>query len=288
MPDVHSNDEWNGILDREILNSTIVGHADPLADAAKAGDWEVVFRLTDGVRGSVNSWRVGGRSFYTPLHQAAWHGASTDVVDRLVARGAWRTVTTADGLTPLDIAKSRGHVHLLEPLSPTARSRDRLEETRALDERLRELIDSLIRPHITARLRYPQTSVLTEGRDPMLRTPLWFPVPGMVGGFAISLVTAGLRVTSWSRMAAGSGKEHLVTRDGTVLVDEGFVRRTRPLRCPGRRRREPRSPGRAEPAGPVDGPGDRLHGPLSQQRGTQGPSISVVPSRSSRPEPRFP
>jgi hypothetical protein len=57
----------------------------------------------------------------------------------------------------------------------------------------------------------------------MLRTPLWFAVPGMVGGFAISLVTAGLRVASWSRMASGSGQEHLVTREHTVLVDEGFV-----------------------------------------------------------------
>jgi ankyrin repeat protein len=96
---------------------------------------------------------VWAGGFYTPLHQAAWHGASVAVVERLLAQGAWRTVTTADGLPALHIAMARRHVHLLEHLSPTPRSRDRLEETRALDERLQEVIDSRVRPEFTGRLR---------------------------------------------------------------------------------------------------------------------------------------
>ncbi|TDE98684.1 ankyrin repeat domain-containing protein [Occultella glacieicola] len=214
---------WQGVLDRGDLKDTYVAKVDRLADAARDGQWEAVFRLSDELDLGVNVWRVGGESLYTPLHQAAWHGAGTTVVERLLSLGAWRTLRTAAGENAHDIARRRGHAHLLESLAPTERSLGRLDELTALDTRLRDLVESRIRPHIGTRLRFPQTSVLTEVKDTMLRQRMGFPVPGMYGGFEITLVTAGLRVVSSSRVAGGSGQEHLVTRDGVLLIDEGFV-----------------------------------------------------------------
>ena len=52
--------------------STGVAEArDALADAAKAYDWPKVFRLLENNRRSLNGWRVGGTTWYAPLHQAA-------------------------------------------------------------------------------------------------------------------------------------------------------------------------------------------------------------------------
>ncbi|WP_413229898.1 ankyrin repeat domain-containing protein [Kitasatospora purpeofusca] len=40
--------------------------------------------------GLVNTRRVAGSRGWTPLHQAAWHNAPTEVVERLLAAGARR------------------------------------------------------------------------------------------------------------------------------------------------------------------------------------------------------
>ena len=71
---------------------------------------------------SVNQWRVGGSSWFAPLHQAAWHGASASVVSSLLERGALRSLRTRDGRTPYDVALARGHEHLLELLAPVQTS----------------------------------------------------------------------------------------------------------------------------------------------------------------------
>ncbi|MFF5492157.1 hypothetical protein [Streptomyces aquilus] len=51
-----------------------------LADAARDADWATAFRALEEVRAKVNAhWvtcaRLDGPNGYTPLHQAAWHGA---------------------------------------------------------------------------------------------------------------------------------------------------------------------------------------------------------------------
>jgi hypothetical protein len=95
---------------------------------------------------------------------------------------------------------------------------------RALDGHLADVIDSRIR------------GVLYDGRDPrqVLRYPpveilhevpgqrLWFPVPGMYGGFDITLMEEFLDVQSWCRVAGGSGHEYLITTEGAILVAERF------------------------------------------------------------------
>ena len=56
---------------------------------------------------------------------------------------------------------------------------------------------------------------------------VWFPVSGMYGGFAYKLVGSGtdakLIAASWSRVVGRSGQRHEITKDGTTLVERGFV-----------------------------------------------------------------
>jgi Ankyrin repeats (many copies) len=247
MPDSDDNPNdrefvWPGVLDPSLLNDHVVSAAHRLADAAKAGDWTTVFRLLDHADHlvNINQWRPGGKAWFTALHQAAWHGAPTEVAAELIRRGALRSLQDSRGRIAYDIRLERDAVehgpkdivaqyeksfvlregYLSPPPSPL--SPDRI---RALDAHLAVVIDGRIR------------GVLFDGRDPrrVLRYPLvgilhevpgqqlWFPVPGMYGGFDITLRQGYLDVRSWCRVVGGSGQAHLITHEGAVLVDEGFV-----------------------------------------------------------------
>lgn len=192
--------------------------AEKLATTAKAGDWSRVLDLLDHPHVTANTWRPSGTSHYTPLHQAAWHGAPVDVVQQLLDRGAWRTLRTAKGQRAVDIAQQRGHAHLIEALTPPALDQD-ADVLPDLDRQLAALVESRIRPHLDVPLRHPQCEVLTE--IPSKR--LWYPVPGMYGGFSVALREAHLYVESWVRVVGGSGQAHVVTRERSTLVREGFV-----------------------------------------------------------------
>ena len=225
---------WRGILDPTHVCGDIVSASHRLADAAKAGDWSTVFGLLDDPeqRVDVNWWRPGGTAGFTALHQAAWHGAPTDVVVELIARGALRSVTDSRGRTPYGVylqrtkAKDSAHNAIRwlgsssshHPPMPT-------EQVRALDRHLAAVIDGRIRGVLfddpQKVLRCPPVGILHEVPEQQL----WFPVPGMYGGFHIMLRQDHLDVRSWCRVAGGSGQAHRVTDEGATLVDEGFVRR---------------------------------------------------------------
>lgn len=211
---------WQGVLERHVWNAEFLQAKDQLADACRAGDWERVFRAAEAVENWPNSFRVGGSSWFTPLHQAAWHGAPIEVVETIIRAGAWRTLLTADGRTASDIARGRGHGHLLGLLEPVLTSVP--FDTVRVDEHLRALI--LERSASFApRLRFPQTSVLLERVREPEPTRLGFTIPGMYGGFHLQLADGGVLSESWSRVVGGSGQEHLVTEDGYTLIREGFV-----------------------------------------------------------------
>jgi hypothetical protein len=80
------------------------------------------------------------------------------------------------------------------------------------------IADSYVNP-LRESLRYPPVAVLHE--CPGQR--VWFAVPGMYGGFSIALLRGYLYVESWIRVVGGSGQAHVVTHEGAVLVEEGFV-----------------------------------------------------------------
>lgn len=56
---------------------------------------------------------------------------------------------------------------------------------------------------------------------------IWFPVPGMYGGFNYRLERRGnalqLVAESWCRVADGSGMRHVITATQALLVEQGFV-----------------------------------------------------------------
>jgi hypothetical protein len=214
--------QWDGLLQRDDYKPEFVRTRDELADAARAGRWDrVLDLLRDPDRPlEPNHWRVGGQSWFTPLHQAAWQGAPGNVVGELVAMGASRTLATAGGRSARDLAADRGHGELLPLLEPVLRNPTEDDVLARLDERLVDLIERRIRPHVTVELRPFPTVLLTE-LVPGARA--WFPIPGMYGGFSIALRRNYLDVESWSRVVGGSGQAHVITVEDTVLVAEGFV-----------------------------------------------------------------
>jgi hypothetical protein len=220
---------WPGVLDASLLKDEVVARNHRLADAAKAGRWPEVFEVLDLSWVSVNQWRLGGSSWFTPLHQAAWHGAPTSVVSDLIARRALRALPARDGRTAYDVAQAGGHSHLLDLLTPPD---TRLTPSRAadLDRGLAAVIDGRLRlpggiaesygKPLEECLRYPPVAVLPECPEQRL----WFAVPGMYGGFSIVLMKDSyLYVESWIRVVGDSGQAHVVTHEGVTLVDEGFV-----------------------------------------------------------------
>ena len=175
---------WLGVEDHDVLNPDLVQQVDQLADAAKAGRWAVVLELIESERtGSVNRWRFGGRSWFTPLHQAAWLGAPVEVVERMIGLGAWRSLRTADGDRPFDIAQERGHRSLLEALAVRDPSAREEQQFAVWDRNLTELIDERTRSLDAVRYRPVPTELLAIEQIELL----WFPYPGMYGGFTISL-----------------------------------------------------------------------------------------------------
>lgn len=245
---------WNGVLDPGQLRAGVIAARHRLADAARTGDWATMLRLLDepGRLVDVNGWRPGGTAWFTPLHQAAWHGAPAHVAAELVARGALRSLGDAHGRTAFDVRLSRdakqrsskGPAAQSDSKGPAAQGdpshprnlalRSLLDppaspltstQVRALDTHLAAVIEGRISGelyngrHPRTVLRYPPVGILHE--IPGQR--LWFPVPGMYGGFEIELRQGYLEVMSWSRVVGGSGEAHVVTEQGAVLVDRGFV-----------------------------------------------------------------
>ncbi|MEJ1087599.1 ankyrin repeat domain-containing protein [Microbacterium sp. Mu-80] len=212
--------EWPGVTDTGAFKESHVADVDRLADAAKTGSWaEVLILLEAHDQLSPNQWRISGTSWFTPLHQAAWLGASSEVVDELVRRGAWRSLRNAEGERPIEIAERRGHHHLLEPLNVRPASDRQQQMFATWDRHLAELIATRTERLDPVSFRAVPTEVIAV--EPL--DTLWFRYPGMYGGFGMSIHRDRLFVESWSRVVGGSGQAHVITEGGCVLVEEGFV-----------------------------------------------------------------
>jgi hypothetical protein len=215
---------WDGVTRSASLNEWAVKARHELADCAKRGDWVGMFAVLDKHPQMVNASRPDGDSWYAPLHQAAYGGAPTDVVERLVGRGAWRLLRTAGGDLPVDIARTRGHAHLLGVLEPRRVLTVRAEELAAIQDRFHQVITHRVgRLVAEQRLRLPELAVLVE----LDRPEAWFAVPGMYGGFRYRLEpdTSEWRLVaeSWVRTVGGSGQRHEITAQHARLVAHGFV-----------------------------------------------------------------
>ena len=146
------------------------------------------------------------------------------MVHRLLGLGAWRTLQNARGERPVDVAVRTGHLALVPVLEPDLH--------RTVPHGILLRIQALFHDVILGRaaeyvdehaLRLPELEPLLEMDQPSV----WFPVPGMYGGFSYSLAEAGvgakLVVESWCRVVDGSGQRHEISSAGARLVAEGFV-----------------------------------------------------------------
>jgi hypothetical protein len=216
---------WDGITLRSSLNDWALKARDLIADAARDGKWARMFEVLREHPQFVNATRPGGDSLFTPLHQAAHHGAPATVIDELVRLGAWRTLRNVRGERPVDTARRRGHVTALTPLTPVAAAPVAAGALRRLQEQFHLVIEERASQQLRENeVRLPELEPLTEFA---VGHPFWFAVPGMYGGFRYSLEQSGeapvLVTESWCRVVGGSGQRHKVTADGSRLVAEGFV-----------------------------------------------------------------
>jgi hypothetical protein len=220
---------WDGIIRRETSPGWAVGARVDLAVAAQAYDWWTVFDLIRQHPHFVNSARPDDASWSAPLHQAADGGVIPEIANRLIAAGAWRGVRNSAGERPVDIARRRGHDHLLAALEPPVRTEVAAELLAALQKQFHELIRQRMHEfEVTHELRLPELEVLLE----LERPELWFPVPGMNGGFHFRLDSSGpgsgspgsggsgprLLSASWSRMVGGSEEHHEISESGVRTV----------------------------------------------------------------------
>jgi hypothetical protein len=215
----HEPPTWDGITLSSTLKSPYAEQRVELADRAKAYDWERVFAILDENREWVNSPRLDGGSLYSPLHQAAHGGAPTEVIERLLSWGAWRTLRTAKGERAVDIAKRQGHSQLVPMLEPVLLRTYPAAPLAAVQGHFHRLVlrtaGELVRKHC---LRLPELEILTELEKP----EVWLPIPQMYGGFRFWLheisSSPSLLADSWSRMVEGSTERHIITAHGTLLV----------------------------------------------------------------------
>ncbi len=215
---------WDGITRADILNEEGVQLRNALADAAKSYNWPRVFELLDQQPEWVNACRPGSSSLYAPLHQAAHGGAPVEIAERLIAIGAWRTLQNARGERPVDVAERMKHRHLLAVLEPQYKHRVPLGVLLKIQSHFHAVIfERAEREFQIHGVRFPELEPLLELDQPRM----WFPVPGMYGGFSYWLESCGVGAKliseSWCRVAGGSGQRHEITSAGSRLMAEGFV-----------------------------------------------------------------
>jgi len=219
-----STSEWDGVTQPNTFSAEANALRQQLADAAKVYDWKAALSLLVSHPSLINTIRPGGQSRYTVLHQAAHGGAPTEVVERLVALGAWRTLRTVQGERAVDIAQRKGHAQLVPLLNPALKREIAPETLQAIQRHFHAVIQGRIAEgNLTVELRLPELEPLLE----LVRPAMWFPVPGMYGGFAheLSMVSGGpvLISESWCRVVGGSGQRHLVSPHGSLMLEEEFV-----------------------------------------------------------------
>ena len=203
---------WDGTTQAGTLNDWATTARSALADAAKTYNWPRMFELISDHREFVNSCRPGGKSLFAPLHQAAHAGAAVEVVHRLIELGAWRTLQNARGERPVDVAERQGHHHLREVLEPVLKHRVPYGVLLRIHSHFHEVIRGRIDRELPDHgLRLPELEPLLE----LDRPQMWFPVPGMYGGFSYRLESTGVEARliseSWCRAVDGSGQRHEIT-----------------------------------------------------------------------------
>ena len=196
-----------------------------LADLGSSQNWTELLQYLTEHKSFINYCRLpvddsSPTDLCTPLHYAAKGGAPKEVFEALVKLGASKTLKDSDRHTAFDIGKSKNlSEDILKLIEVPKEILEKDAEIKKLESGLHKVIlgraDNLVTRNGQ---KLPQVAFLYEFGD------VWYPVPGMYGGFNVSKHADGIQAESWCRVAGGSGQRHVIDRDGNVeLVDEGFV-----------------------------------------------------------------
>jgi hypothetical protein len=198
---------WDGCVQPDALNDDEAKAPHALADAAKKFDWAATISMVKAGIELSNATRPGGSSLFAPLHQAAYGGAPEKVVEALLDMEAWRTLQNARGERPVDVAARQGYSHLTQILTPKLALHVPNGILLKIQSHFHDVILGRAKREIDKhRLRLPELEPLLEievERPPLEGdgTRMWFPVPGMYGGFAYKFesdgVNAKLVAESW-------------------------------------------------------------------------------------------
>ncbi len=211
--------EWIGGTRRSTYKPSFAATHYRLSQAAYRGDWPTVFEVLERHPEGINAPRFESRRGFAVLHHAAWQGAGVDVAKHLIDLGAWRTLRTYAGHTPLSVAQERWQVKLYDVLEPVIQHPVPEDVLRRLEAQLHLLIRGRSAEFVLQEnLRLPQVGPLTELTEPKL----WFPVPGQYGGFRIELYGDELQVSSWNRVVGGWAQTHRLTYDAIQLIENGW------------------------------------------------------------------
>ncbi|KAK3089772.1 hypothetical protein FSP39_006388 [Pinctada imbricata] len=170
------------------LTDDAVSITQRVADLAYRYRWtELVKELKENAH-LINSCRLpvdGGTSpkMFTPLHQAAFGKAPQNVFEDLIKLGASKSLKTADGQTAYDIAKSKG---LDEKVLKMIEVPQEISENEAVLKKMEGGLHKVILERAENLVKkngqqLPQLPYLYEFGS------FYYPVPGMYGGFSVSM-----------------------------------------------------------------------------------------------------
>jgi hypothetical protein len=208
-----------------------------LSDSAYIGEWDslLTHNLATGNRAYNQNWINASRimktndwhepSGFTPLHQAAWHGTSTLVVERLILLGAWRLARTMrNGLmkTPLDVAKEFGWAHLYPLLMPVVHHTLPASVLVGLQKQLNEVFANAF-PGAIEHFRVPQVEILTELNDPQLLVPLEAEKQNVARPIGMHLVLDVRELVAQVVKTDGTTGVYRIREDGWDEIERGIL-----------------------------------------------------------------
>ena len=215
---------WEGINHPIPLGETLAAKRNQLANDAKAYRWDRVIEILRQNPELVNTIRPGGKSAYTPLHQAAHGGAPVEIVEELLRLGAWRTLRNVHGKRPFDIAQEKGYRQLLEILEPVDCKKISFENINRMTVHFHTMILNRYGYAEHFLLRLPPIEPLTEFDSCEMN----FSLPEGFGGYTFWLDGKGddafLQINCWFRLGEhGLIQGWIVSPHGSLLIYERSV-----------------------------------------------------------------
>jgi hypothetical protein len=216
--------EWCGVIKSDTFSKNERSIRKDLEQVIKTHKWDEVFTIFEKRPDLINAALLDNSSWYAPIHQLTAENSPIEVIEKLINMGAWRTFKTSDGYKAIDIANKKEYQHLANLLEPVYRHTANIQLLSKIQKHFHQVIIGRIKVISEWQsFRLPDLEILLEIEEPSM----WFPVPGMYGGFNYLLVFKGKTVKliseSWSRVVGGSGERHEITSKGSKLVEEGFV-----------------------------------------------------------------